>query len=130
MSEQAVAGRASSGLQVEALVRRRGSAVLWLRLAAPPGVTVLLECDADLLTEALTDADSVYVQTNSRALHEADAVALVMRIKAAGEEAARRLGSPVRFVLRGDSTLRGHVFAESEAFLGPRGAKARAKLAS
>lgn len=85
------------------------------------GVTVLLECDADLLTEALTDADSVYVQTNSRALHEADAVALVMRIKAAGEEAARRLGSPVRFVLRGDSTLRGHVFAESEAFLGPRG---------
>ncbi|HRI53854.1 MAG TPA: ATP-binding cassette domain-containing protein, partial [Pseudomonadota bacterium] len=42
MSEPAGAGNASSGLQVEALVRRRGSAVLWLRIAAPSGVTVLL----------------------------------------------------------------------------------------
>lgn len=81
------------------------------------GVTVLLESDADLLTDALRDADSVYVQTNSRALYEADAVALVRRIRADGEEAGRRLGDQVRFVLRGDSTLRGHVFAETEAFL-------------
>ncbi len=81
------------------------------------GVTVLLESDADLLTEALRHADSVYVQTNSRALDEATAVALVRRIRADGQEAARRLGDEVRFVLRGDSTLRGHVFAETEAFL-------------
>ncbi|RUQ96792.1 four-carbon acid sugar kinase family protein [Labedella endophytica] len=81
------------------------------------GVTVLLDSDADLLTDALTRADSVYVQTNSRALDEAAAVALVSRVKADGEEAASRIGEPVRFVLRGDSTLRGHVFAETEVFL-------------
>ncbi|RWZ58511.1 hypothetical protein ELQ92_14525 [Labedella populi] len=81
------------------------------------GVTVLLESDADLLEAALTESDSVYVQTNSRALPEAEATALVTQIRVDGEEAARRLGSPVRFVLRGDSTLRGHVFAETEVFL-------------
>lgn len=80
-------------------------------------VTVLLESDVDLLSAALADADSVYVQTNSRALHEADAVDVVQRIRADGEAAARRLGTEVRFVLRGDSTLRGHVFPESEVFL-------------
>ena len=81
------------------------------------GVSVLLESDADLLTDALRQADSVYVQTNSRALDEATAVALIRRIRADGEEAAGRLGDEVRFVLRGDSTLRGHVFAETEVFL-------------
>lgn len=81
------------------------------------GVRVLLECSADRIEEVLRDAESVYVQTNSRALNEADAVALVRRIRADGEEAARRLGVDIRFVLRGDSTLRGHVFAETEVFL-------------
>lgn len=81
------------------------------------GVTVLLESDADLLTAALRDADSVYVQTNSRALPEAEAIALARGIRADGEAAARRLDAEVRFVLRGDSTLRGHVFAETEVFL-------------
>lgn len=81
------------------------------------GVTVLFETDVDLLTQALQEADSVYVQTNSRALPREEAVALVGRIKADGEAAAQRLGDQVRFVLRGDSTLRGHVFAESEVFL-------------
>ncbi len=81
------------------------------------GVTVLLESNADLLAEALQGADSVYVQTNSRALPAEEAVALVGRIKTDGEAAAQRLGDHVRFVLRGDSTLRGHVFAESEVFL-------------
>lgn len=81
------------------------------------GVTVLFEADAELLTQSLRHADSVYVQTNSRALHEADAVRLVSSIKTAGEAASRSLGEPIQFVLRGDSTLRGHVFAESEVFL-------------
>ena len=40
------------------------------------GVTVLFETDADLLTRALQKADSVYVQTNSRALSEEEAVCL------------------------------------------------------
>lgn len=81
------------------------------------GVTVLLTSDADLLTEALRSADSVYVQTNSRALTEPAAVALAEQVRADGEAAAARLGEPVRFVLRGDSTLRGHVFAETDVFL-------------
>jgi uncharacterized protein YgbK (DUF1537 family) len=81
------------------------------------GVEVLLRCDADLLTDALSSADSVYVQTNSRAIDEAAAVVLVGRIRADALEAGRRLGEPIRFVLRGDSTLRGHVFAESAVFL-------------
>ncbi|GAA1963846.1 four-carbon acid sugar kinase family protein [Agromyces allii] len=84
---------------------------------AATGVAVLLESSADLLTEALGRADSVYVQTNSRALPEAEAVELTRRIRADGEAAAERLGADVRFVLRGDSTLRGHVFAETEVFL-------------
>ncbi|SEB70847.1 Uncharacterized conserved protein YgbK, DUF1537 family [Paramicrobacterium humi] len=81
-------------------------------------VTVLLDSNADLLEAALRDADSVYVQTNSRAISEDEAVALVSRVRDDGREAARRLGEEVRFVLRGDSTLRGHVFAESNAFAG------------
>lgn len=80
------------------------------------GVTVLLESNADLLTEVLRDNDSVYVQTNSRAIDEDAAVALVRSVRADGIEAGKRLGANVRFVLRGDSTLRGHVFAESDAF--------------
>ena len=80
------------------------------------GVTVLLESSADILTDALRDNDSVYVQTNSRAIDENDAVALVGRVRADALEAAARMHAAVRFVLRGDSTLRGHVFAESEVF--------------
>lgn len=59
---------------------------------------------------------AVYVLTNTRALTEEEAVRLVRRIRgevlAAGEEA----GKQAAFVLRGDSTLRGHVFAESDVF--------------
>lgn len=80
-------------------------------------VDVLLEWDEDLLTATLERADSVYVQTNSRSLEEEAAASLVARVRREGTAAAARLGVPVRFVLRGDSTLRGHVFAESEVFL-------------
>jgi uncharacterized protein YgbK (DUF1537 family) len=80
------------------------------------GVTVLLESNAELLAAALRTDESVYVQTNSRAIDEADAVALVSRVRADGLAAGRALNEPVRFVLRGDSTLRGHVFAESDVF--------------
>lgn len=80
------------------------------------GVTVLFEATEDLLVSALADADSVYVQTNSRAIGEAEAVALVAGVRAAALAAGGRLGQDVQFVLRGDSTLRGHVFAESAVF--------------
>lgn len=81
------------------------------------GVRVLLHSDAELLADALRDADSVYVQTNSRALDEQTATDLVRRVREDGLAAARALGTEVRFVLRGDSTLRGHVFAETAEFV-------------
>ena len=85
------------------------------------GATVFLALSPSTLgadvREALAAADSVYVQTNSRALPEADAVELAQQIRRAGAEASSALGEPVRFVLRGDSTLRGHVFPETDVFL-------------
>ncbi|MFK4762691.1 four-carbon acid sugar kinase family protein [Microbacterium sp. ZW T5_45] len=81
------------------------------------GVTVLLEYDAAAIRDVLRGADSVYVQTNSRAIDEEAAVALVSSVRDAARSAARELGEDVQFVLRGDSTLRGHVFAETEQFL-------------
>lgn len=79
-------------------------------------VTVLLESSADILTDSLQNSDSVYVQTNSRSIGQSEAVALVGQVRRDALEAATRLHDDVRFVLRGDSTLRGHVFAESEVF--------------
>jgi len=73
------------------------------------GVRVLLRWDRQALTCALTEADSVYVQTNSRAVDPRAAVAQVRQVRDDAVAAADRLGEPVRFVLRGDSTLRGHV---------------------
>lgn len=81
------------------------------------GVTVLLEHDADLIREVLRGAGSVYVQTNSRAIDEQAAVALVTGVRDSALRAAAELGEQVQFVLRGDSTLRGHVFAETARFL-------------
>lgn len=82
------------------------------------GVDVLLEWDADLLETTLRSADAVYLLTNTRAVPEAAAVALLERTRADGEEAGRRLGERIHVVLRGDSTLRGHVFPETAVFTG------------
>jgi len=81
------------------------------------GVRVLLRWDAHGLTSALSEVDAVYLQTNSRAIDEAAAVALCRRIREEIDIAAARLGEPVQVVLRGDSTLRGHVFAETDVFV-------------
>lgn len=58
---------------------------------------------------------SIYILTNSRALPRKEAVALIGSIRAEVEQAAALSGQQVAFVLRGDSTLRGHVFAEVDA---------------
>jgi uncharacterized protein YgbK (DUF1537 family) len=79
-------------------------------------VEVLLDWDVDRLAAALRADDAVYLQTNSRAIAGADARALAQRIRDQLAEVERRLGEPVQVVLRGDSTLRGHVFAESDVF--------------
>ncbi len=79
------------------------------------GVTVMLRWTAEAIAEELRDADAVYLLTNTRAVDEQSAVALVRDIVADARRAEELIGEPIRFVLRGDSTLRGHVFAESEA---------------
>jgi len=83
------------------------------------GVEVLLEWDVDVIEDALRTADSIYILTNTRAMAEKAAVALLTDIREQCVAACDRLGVDVTFVLRGDSTLRGHVFPESEAFASP-----------
>lgn len=78
-------------------------------------VPVLLEPRSDP-EPLLKDVNSCYVLTNSRALPAAQAVELLRDIRTRISAAAGRLGADVEYILRGDSTLRGHVFAESDAF--------------
>src|SRR5262245_31288720 len=85
------------------------------------GVTVLLDWDTTAIVDVLRAEGAVYLQTNSRAIAEAEAVALAAKIRAQLAAAERMLGERVLPVLRGDSTLRGHVFAESDVFAGERG---------
>lgn len=80
-------------------------------------VMVLLEWTVLDIVDALQHDDTVYIQTNSRALDEATAVALMRRLRSQIEEAEGALGGErLQIVLRGDSTLRGHVFPESDVF--------------
>lgn len=81
------------------------------------GVTVLLEWTTLEIVDALKKDHAVYLQTNSRALEQEDAVSLARDTARQIAETERVLGEPVQIVLRGDSTLRGHVFAESDVFV-------------
>ncbi len=67
--------------------------------------------------DAAVAAEAVNLWTNSRAVDRATAVARCRRIRAEAEAASTALGGPVQVVLRGDSTLRGHVFAETDVFI-------------
>lgn len=82
-------------------------------------VVVLLEYSAELIANVLKSADSVYIQTNSRAIGTAAAGELVRHIRSESLQAGENLGQDIQFVLRGDSTLRGHVFEKTEEFLDP-----------
>jgi uncharacterized protein YgbK (DUF1537 family) len=62
---------------------------------------------------------AAYVLTNTRALPELEAVALLTELRHAADAAAAEASASLTYVLRGDSTLRGHVFAEIDAFDGP-----------
>ncbi|RAP77627.1 four-carbon acid sugar kinase family protein [Paenibacillus montanisoli] len=88
------------------------------------GVTVLLKPDFEAIRAQLAgkpQGHALYVLTNSRSLPEAEAVRLIRRIKTDAERAAAEAHTAIRFLLRGDSTLRGHVFAEIEALGGGLG---------
>lgn len=83
-------------------------------------VQVLLDWDDAAIAAALRAGGAVYLQTNSRALTEDAAVDLAQAIQGQIRAVSQELGQPVLVVLRGDSTLRGHVFAESDVFAAGR----------
>jgi uncharacterized protein YgbK (DUF1537 family) len=78
---------------------------------AVTGVPVVLDVDADHLRRVAEGARAVHVLTNVRALPPAAAERLTFA--AAGAARAALPGS--RIILRGDSTLRGHVLEEVRA---------------
>lgn len=55
---------------------------------------------------------AVFVLTNTRAMPETEARALVRQLRREVIDEAVAAGAEAAFVLRGDSTLRGHIFAE------------------
>ncbi|MFV0251745.1 MAG: four-carbon acid sugar kinase family protein [Beutenbergiaceae bacterium] len=82
---------------------------------AAADVAVVLEPQGQAVVAVLEAEPAVYVQTNSRAIDAQAAVARVTAIREAVAGYSARSGEQVRVVLRGDSTLRGHVFAETDA---------------
>ena len=79
------------------------------------GLDVLLVPDPDRLDAFFrSPARALYVLTNTRAMPRATAVAHLQSVVATVDAAAKRAGERWAAVLRGDSTLRGHVFAEAD----------------
>lgn len=79
-------------------------------------VDIILDGTAASIADAFATSDGpLYVLTNSRSMARADAVARIRELKGHVETAARARGERCAIVLRGDSTLRGHVFAEVDA---------------
>lgn len=79
-------------------------------------VEVILEpTDEALAPFFSSDRRAVYVLTNTRALPEKEAVQYTNEITQRCKTLARKFGQEICFIQRGDSTLRGHVFAELDA---------------
>lgn len=78
-------------------------------------VPVLLRRDREALQRLLTSNDAVFILTNTRAMPEADAVSLLRGLYEDIRSVEDELGVSALVVQRGDSTMRGHVFAEIEA---------------
>lgn len=79
-------------------------------------VPVLLDPEADVAAALDGACGPLYVLTNTRAMPRAEAVSLLAGLRDRVTRACARTGRTPEFVLRGDSTLRGHVFAESDVF--------------
>ena len=83
-------------------------------------VDVLLQAsDASLDRFFASRVRALYVLTNSRALSREAAVARLVDLHGRVARAAARADTPWFPILRGDSTLRGHVFAEIDAIAAP-----------
>lgn len=79
------------------------------------GINVLTVWDQDtLIAEFKSTTSGFFILTNSRALHTPEARDLIREICLAVKQAASTAGKQFEFVLRGDSTLRGHFPDEPE----------------
>lgn len=77
---------------------------------------ILRPGDEEALDRFFASSDrAAFVITNTRALPRDEAAALVRTVVDQARACASRAGEDVAVVLRGDSTLRGHVFAETDA---------------
>jgi uncharacterized protein YgbK (DUF1537 family) len=80
-------------------------------------VGVILQPNASAFRQFMEGIEPlVFVLTNTRAMPESKAVEFLRSIKEGMEREAQRCGKNVIFHLRGDSTLRGHIFAEMDVF--------------
>lgn len=80
------------------------------------GVDVVLTPSMEAIRDFFrSGSKSLYMLTNTRALSREEAVATVREIKDWLAQAGAETGNDSCIVLRGDSTLRGHVFAEIDA---------------
>lgn len=81
-------------------------------------INVLTMWDVDLLSsEFRSDKSGFFILTNSRALPPKKAQALVSEILRNVSQAADITGQKFEVVLRGDSTLRGHLLEELESYI-------------
>lgn len=79
-------------------------------------IDVLMVWDSATLDyEFSLNINGFFILTNSRALPPADARRLILEVTRNVKEAAEKSGKTVEIVLRGDSTLRGHLPEEPEA---------------
>lgn len=77
------------------------------------GVRVILYPSISAFAEFFSSSErAVYVLTNTRAMSAQNAVALLRNICTQVREAALEADEEYAFLLRGDSTLRGHIFVE------------------
>ncbi|MGH3749103.1 MAG: four-carbon acid sugar kinase family protein [Micromonosporaceae bacterium] len=80
------------------------------------GVRVVLRVDRAAFDDFFASPQrSLFVLSNTRALRRDDAAALVTRVADTVRAAASAAGTDATLLLRGDSTLRGHVFTETDA---------------
>jgi len=106
--------------RLDALIRGDGRRVVVLDddptgTQTVSGLDVLLVPDPDRLDGFFRSPQrALYVLTNTRAMPRATAVAHLQFVVAQVDAAAKRAGERWAVVLRGDSTLRGHVFAEAD----------------
>lgn len=132
-------GRTDTGAAAETVrepsegARVEDSAAWQAEIAADPRAKVIVD-DDPTGTQSVSDVEVIlrpdrtafdaylasgrratFVLSNSRALPAEGAAALVGGIARTAEAAAAAAGRPLTLVLRGDSTLRGHVFTEADA---------------